>query len=59
VNTVFLPRTIPASAKQPCDPPTWPLASGKPSDLKRALARDGIALRSCEERRRAAVEGAP
>lgn len=58
VNTVFLDRTIPASAKEPCDPPTR-LNSGAPSELKRALARDGIALLECEERRRAAVEGTP
>jgi hypothetical protein len=58
VSTVFLPRPIPESAKLPCDTPTK-LKSSVPSELKRALARDGIALLECEERRRAAVESSP
>lgn len=58
MRNVFLPRAVPEAAKQPCQRPTA-LVSGKSQELKAALARDGVALLECEQRRRAAMEGAP
>lgn len=58
LRNVYLPRPVPEAAKTPCEKPTV-LSTGKSRELKAALARDGIALLECEERRRAAVEGEP
>ncbi|MGL5447457.1 MAG: hypothetical protein ACRDBL_09125 [Rhabdaerophilum sp.] len=57
-RVIFTPRSVPASAKVPCDAPS-PLGKGTIGDLRLALARDGQALNACEARRKAAVEGAP
>lgn len=58
IRTKLIERSIPAEAKKPCDAPML-LRTGKVSELRTALARDGKALSECEMRRRLAVEGTP